>query len=180
MLTKEYAGAGILLALGIWRAPLLTLAYLYQTTLIAVNREGAGVRLLLSGAAASAPLVAISCWCFGLPGATASVLVIGLSLVVAGYVLLAREGREPEWHHHLGRPLAASFAMVPVCLSLARWHVLVGVAGGALAYLATLWLIGGLRPDDLRAILSRGEARATPRPHCTFGPRKPPEPVAET
>ena len=47
---KEYAGAGLLLALGIWRRPLLTLAYLYQTTLIAVNREAAGVRLLLSGA----------------------------------------------------------------------------------------------------------------------------------
>jgi O-antigen/teichoic acid export membrane protein len=180
MLTKEYAGAGILLALGIWRAPLLTLAYLYQTTLIAVNREGAGVRLLLSGAAASAPLVAISCWCFGLPGAAAAVLVIGLSLVVAGYLLLASEGREPEWHHHLGRPLAAALAMVPVCLFLARWHVLVGVAGGALAYLATIWAIGGLRPDDLRAILSRGEARTTPRPHCGFGAPKCPEPVSET
>lgn len=156
LLTTEYAGAGILLALGIWRAPLLSLAYLYQTTLIAVNREGAGVRLLLSGAAASAPLVAISCSIFGLPGASAAVLVIGLSLVGAGYRLLAREERQPAWHHHLGRPLAASMAMVPVCLFLSRWHVLAGVAGGAVTYLATLWAIGGLRPEELRAILSRG------------------------
>ncbi len=41
-------------------------------------------------------------------------------------------------------------------LFLARWHVLAGVGGGALTYLATLWLIGGLRPEELRAIVSRG------------------------
>ena len=45
-LPEKYAGASLLLALGIWKAPLLNLAYLYQTTLIAVNREAAGVRLL--------------------------------------------------------------------------------------------------------------------------------------
>ena len=33
VLPSAYAGAGTLLALGIWRAPLLILAYLYQTTL---------------------------------------------------------------------------------------------------------------------------------------------------
>lgn len=181
MLTKEYAGAGLLLALGIWRAPLLALAYLYQTTLIAVNREGAGVRLLLSGAAASAPLVAFSCYWFGLPGAAAAVLIIGLSLVLAGYMLLAREERQPEWHHHLGRPLAASAVMVPVCLYLARWHVLAGVGGGALTYLATLWLIGGLRPEELRAIVSRGQTRsAPPRPHAPLALSKCSEAGSET
>ena len=54
-LPEKYAGASLLLALGIWKAPLLNLAYLYQTTLIAVNREAAGVRLLLAGAIASGP-----------------------------------------------------------------------------------------------------------------------------
>ena len=44
VLPSAYAGAGTLLALGIWRAPLLILAYLYQTTLIALNRESVGVR----------------------------------------------------------------------------------------------------------------------------------------
>ncbi len=49
-LPQAYAGAGFLLALGIWRAPLLILAYLYQTTLIALNRESVGVRTLVAGA----------------------------------------------------------------------------------------------------------------------------------
>ncbi|MHC5544119.1 oligosaccharide flippase family protein, partial [Singulisphaera rosea] len=69
LLSKEYAGSGVLIALGIWRAPLLTLAYLYQTTLIAVNREAAGVRLLFLGALGSGPLVALLCALFGLAGA---------------------------------------------------------------------------------------------------------------
>ena len=42
-LRRTTPGAGFLLALGIWRAPLLILAYLYQTTLIALNRETVGV-----------------------------------------------------------------------------------------------------------------------------------------
>ncbi|HEX8203968.1 MAG TPA: oligosaccharide flippase family protein, partial [Isosphaeraceae bacterium] len=38
---EDYAGASPLLAVGIWRAPLLTLAFLYQGALIARNREAA-------------------------------------------------------------------------------------------------------------------------------------------
>ena len=46
----------------------------------------------------------------------------------------AREGRQPAWHHHLARPLVASLVMVPVCLILQRWHVMLAVIGGALTY----------------------------------------------
>jgi O-antigen/teichoic acid export membrane protein len=152
---KDYAGAGLLLALGIWRAPLLTLAYLYQTALIALNRETAGVRLLLAGAVGSGPLVAALRWGFGLPGAAAAEVLIGLALVAAGHQRLRCEGRQPAWHHHLARPLAASLAMVPVCLVLEREHVLLAVAGGALTYVGALAALGGLRRQDIRTILGR-------------------------
>jgi O-antigen/teichoic acid export membrane protein len=158
LLSKEYTGAGLLLALGIWRAPLLTLAYLYQATLIAVNREAAGVRLLFAGAVGSGPLVALMCAVFGLPGASAAVLLIGLTLVTAGYLLLVRVGRQPAWHHHLARPLLASLAMVPACLILDRVHVLAAVAGGAVTYLVVLSALGGLRRADLRAVCARGRS----------------------
>ena len=171
MLTKEYAGAGVLLALGIWRAPLLSLAYLYQITLIAVNREAAGVRLLLTGALTSAPLAALLCWLFGLAGAASAVLLIGLSLVVAGYVLLARESRQPAWHHHLGKPLIAAAGMVPVCLLLAQYHVAVGVLGGALSYLSILFAVGGVQVGDLHRLLGRKKQEGIPAPH-TRGPRQ--------
>src|SRR5262249_34654159 len=65
-LPEEYAGAGFLLALGIWRAPLLILAYLYQTTLIALNRETVGVRSLVAAAVGIGPLVAMLRLGFGL------------------------------------------------------------------------------------------------------------------
>ena len=50
---RHAAGAGYL------AAPLLILAYLYQTTLIALNRESVGVRTLVAGAIGIVPLVAL-------------------------------------------------------------------------------------------------------------------------
>jgi O-antigen/teichoic acid export membrane protein len=141
-------GSAILLALGIWRAPLLGLAFLYQASLISMNREAAGVRVVFWGSAASVPLI----WAFhqilGLPGASLAVLVAGSGLVLAGYVSLAREGRAPSAHHHLGKPLVASAVMAFVCVWASRIHVTAAVFAGALTYVVVLELIGGL--DFLR------------------------------
>jgi len=149
VLPQGYAGAGFLLALGIWRAPLLILAFLYQTTLIALNRETVGVRTLVAGALGIVPLVALLRLSFGLPGAALGVLIVGLGLVLTGYGCLAREGRQPAWHHHLGRPILASLAMIPVCLALKQYHVLLAVLGGAITYIAVWVALGGLRHTQL-------------------------------
>ncbi len=154
-LPAAYDDAALLLALGVWRAPLLTLAFLYQTALIAVGRESAGVKLLAGGAIAAAPLAAALRLAWGLPGAAAAVVLVAFTLVVAGYRLLAREGRQPAWHHHLARPLLASAVMVPACLFLQRWHVVAAVAGGAAVYGLALVALGGLRPGDPRTLLGR-------------------------
>ena len=158
-LNKNYAGAGFLLAVGIWRAPLLILAYLYQTTLIALNREAVGVRSLVAAAVVIGPLVAVMRITFGLPGAAIAVLPVGLALVLTGYGCLAREGRQPAWHHHLGRPLAASIVMVPVCLALQHYHVLLAVVGGAATYVAMWLLLGGLRNTRLLRAAFRPSGR---------------------
>jgi O-antigen/teichoic acid export membrane protein len=142
---RDYEGSGFLLALGVWRAPLLILAYLYQTTLIAMNRETVGVRSLVITAVGIGPLVAVLRLSFGLPGASLGVVLAGLGLVAAGYGCLAREGRQPAWHHHLARPALASIVMVPVCLILKEHHVLLAVIGGALTYIAVWLALGGLR-----------------------------------
>jgi O-antigen/teichoic acid export membrane protein len=152
---RDYQGSGFLLALGIWRAPLLILAYLYQTTLIALNRETVGVRSMVVAAIAIGPLVAILHGFLGLPGAALGVLLVGLVLVVAGYSGLASEGRQPAWHHHLTRPLLASLAMVPVCLVLRHHHVLLAVFFGALTYIAAWLALGGARHSRLRKSLLR-------------------------
>lgn len=157
---QTYAPAIPLLALGVWRAPLMTLAFLYQTALIALNREASSVRLLVAGALGAVPLVAGMRWWFGLTGAVLAVLLIAMALVVVGYQRLARVGRAPSWHHHLGRPLIASMAMIPACLMLQHTHVLLGVAGGAVVYLVVLNLLGGLRRDDLRTVLGRSSPPA--------------------
>jgi O-antigen/teichoic acid export membrane protein len=151
VLPEEYAGTGLLLALGVWRAPLLILAFLYQTALIAMNREVVGVRSLVLAALGIGPLVAALKLQFGLPGAAAGVLVLGLGLVLAGYGSLAHVGRQPAWHHHLGRPLIASMAMIPACLLTQQWHVLLAVAAGAFTYGVVLMGLGGFRRTRLFA-----------------------------
>ncbi len=156
LLPGEYTDAGLLLALGIWRAPLLTLAYLYQTSLIAMNRASSGVRLLMVGALGSGPLVALLQWSFGLPGAAVAMILTGLALVVAGHRLLARDGRQPAWHHHLATPALACVPMAAICLALRGAPVPWAVAGGALAYGTTLTLLGGLRRSDLMSVLGGG------------------------
>jgi O-antigen/teichoic acid export membrane protein len=149
VLPAGYAGAGFLLALGIWRAPLLILAYLYQTTLIALNRERVGVRTLVAGALVIVPLVTLLRLTLGLAGAAMGVLLVGLGLVLTGYGCLAREGRQPAWHHHLLRPVLASLAMIPICLALKPHHVLIAVAGGAITYVGVWVALGGLRHTQL-------------------------------
>ncbi len=157
---ETYTPATPLLALGIWRAPLMTLAFLYQTALIALNRETSIVRLILAGALVTVPVVAGLRWWLGLPGAAMAVPAIALALVITGYCRLARTGRAPSWHHHAGRPLVASLAMIPACLLLQRVHVLAGVLGGAVVYLIVLNLLGGLRREDLRVVLARPARRS--------------------
>lgn len=152
ILPAAYGDGGWLLALGIWRAPLLTLVFLYHTALIATNRESSGVRLLAAGAFGSGPLVAGLLAGFGLPGASVGLGLVALVLVGAGYSCLAREGRAPAWHHHLLRPMIAALAMIPACLALLPVHLLAAVAAGAITYAAALALIGGLKRADFRAI----------------------------
>ncbi len=158
LLHAEYRGAAVLLAVGIWRAPLLAVAFLYQTALIALNREKTGVRLLIAGAAISVPVVALANWSFGLVGASSAVLVVGLSLVGAGYVGLIREKRQPAWHHHLARPLLASLTMIPACGFFQRYGLACAVVSGVVAYLLAMKALGGLDCEDLR-LLSRREFR---------------------
>lgn len=152
-LPADYQGAGRLLALGIWRAPILTLAYLYQTSLIAWNKERLGVGLLVGGAIAAAPLVGSLGWSFGNQGAAVGVVLVALGLLVAGYILLAREARQPAWHHHLFRPAIASAVMVPVCLLLRDRGVWLAVPAGASIYFAALYALGGIGKKDLQAII---------------------------
>jgi O-antigen/teichoic acid export membrane protein len=148
LLPEEYHGtAGVLLAVGIWRAPVLSLAFLYQTSLIAMDRESEGVRLLVWGSICSAPMIAALRWWLGLPGASLGVLLIGVGLVAAGYARLAAWRCQPSGFY-LWRPLVASAVMTPVCLAAAGAHVLLAVLLGGVAYLVTLRLIGGLEFRD--------------------------------
>ena len=105
------------------------------------------------------PLVALLRLTFGLPGAALGVLLVGLGLVLTGYGCLAREGRQPAWHHHLARPLLASLAMIPVCLALKHFHVLLAVAGGAITYIAMLG--GAGRPASYATLEASARAAGT-------------------
>jgi O-antigen/teichoic acid export membrane protein len=161
LLPADYPHSAVLLAVGIWRAPVLSLAFLFQAGLIATNRESQGLRLLTWGSLCSAPLIGAAGWRFGLVGASAAVLAIGTGLVAAGYACLRRGRCQPRAVRPLVGPVLASAAMVPVALLAARAHVLLAVAAGAATYVAVLALLGGLRFETADAPTVRG-------PHTTF------------
>ena len=79
---------------------------------------------------------------------------------MAGYRRLAIEGRAPAWHHHAGKPLLASLAMVPGCLLIARWHAAPAILGGAVVYVVVLAALGGLPLAELRRMLGCRTAEA--------------------
>jgi hypothetical protein len=54
--------------------------------------------------------------------------------------------------------------MAPVCLGLARVHVLAGVLGGAIAYCLALAAMGGLRPSVLLSIRTSPAPAPAPLP----------------
>ena len=49
----------------------------------------------------------------------------------------------------------ACLAMVPACVLLARWHVLLAVAGGAVVYVLMLAALRALPTVELRKLLAR-------------------------
>ena len=148
----SFAPAGLLLALGVWRAPLLMLAYLYQTALIALDRETAGVRFPAIGLVAATAGAVVLERSFGLAGAAVAVPMCGLGLATAGYFRLRAEGRAPAWHHHVARPLAASAFMGVVSLFALRAGVAAAVPAGAATYVVALIILGGVRRSDWAAL----------------------------
>jgi hypothetical protein len=43
--------------------------------------------------------------------------------------------------------------MVPVCLLLAQWSVVLAIAGGAAVYVGMIVFLNGIQPDELKAIV---------------------------
>ena len=158
-LHTDYAGAGFLLALGIWRAPLLILAYLYQTTLIALNRETVGVRSLVAAAVVHRAAGGRAAADVRAAGAAVGVLLVGLALVVTGYGCLAREGRQPAWHHHLApaaRGVAGHGAGLPGAPAVSR------AAGGRRRRGDVYRHVAGPRRTGSHAALADGAAAVGP------------------
>jgi O-antigen/teichoic acid export membrane protein len=153
LLSPEYRDSASLLAIGAWRIPILSVAFLYQSALIALNREQSGLRMIVLAAVLAGPLAAVMRHYFGLEGASASMLVVGLGLLLAGHLRLRLDDRAPAWHHHVAKPLVGSAMMVPVCLLLAQWSVVLAIAGGAAVYVGMIVFLNGIQPDELKAIV---------------------------
>lgn len=155
LLPASYGEAGLLLALGIWRAPLLTLAYLLQTKLVALNREATGAKSLLVAALVSVPLITVLRIGLGLPGAALAALLVAIGLLATGHLRMRMIGRAPSWAAHLRAPVLAVGVMIPVCWFLNEIHLVLAIAGGAIVYAVMLVVLGGVRWEDLDLVLGR-------------------------
>lgn len=158
LLGPDYAGAAPLLAIEVWRAPLLSIAFLYQSALIALNKESVGVRVLLAGVLASIPLTIACRVAFGLSGAAAASVIAALVLALAGYERLRWEGRQPAWHHQLAQPGIAAAAMALSILLLRGVPILVVIPVAALVYLGVLFAVGAVPKIELEDLLRKTSA----------------------
>ncbi|MDX2036078.1 MAG: oligosaccharide flippase family protein [Isosphaeraceae bacterium] len=157
---RDFEASAILLAVGIWRAPLLVIAFLYQGALIALNRESTASRYVYAAAAISPPAIAVGLFAFGLVGASAAMVVVSAGLLAAAYARLAAERRAPAWHHHVARPLAACAAMSAAAIPIARWSPAAAIVAGGVVYIVALFVTGAIDPVEIRALLVHRSARA--------------------
>lgn len=151
LFAPDFAPAAPLLAVGIWRAPLLVLAFLFQTSLIALNRDVTGLPWLLAGVAAAVPLIAGGWWAFGPWGVSLAMVAVALGLCAGGLWRLHRNGTGL-----IGFPVApllgAAAVMAVVCTRLKEAPVWIALGAGLGAYLASLVALGGLRLRELRGL----------------------------
>lgn len=152
LFNHSYAGAAPLLAIAIWRVPLLSLAFLYQLALIALNRESTGMRLLMIGAVGTVPLTLALRMLEGLPGAAIAAVLTAGALAAGGYWRIAREQRAPAWHHDAIKPVAAASIMGLACVLASQFHVALAVLTGLVVYPVALALLGGISRSDLRML----------------------------
>lgn len=169
LLGDSYSQASRLLSIEIWRAPLLSIAFLYQSALIALNRESVGVRVLVVGALGSMPVLSLMLHFFGLNGVAIGSVAIAFALMAAGFERLRWDNRHPAWHHQLGQPLIAAMVMLIPCLALQSVGLLASVVSGAVTYVLVLFALGGLRVADLKPLFAQSspqqQARHIPPPH---------------
>jgi O-antigen/teichoic acid export membrane protein len=141
---REYEPAGPVLQLLIWAIPLAQLREPPTAALVAAQRED---RLLHQNAAGTVANLALNLALiprFGMFGAAvATVLTEALRLAMA-YWFARQVGFRFASADRFWRVTAASLAMAVVLLSVREAHFIVGVVAGALTYLVSLTLLGGI------------------------------------
>jgi len=141
----EYAAAGPALAVLMWSVPLALLRDLPVMALMSRGRERRILALTGQAAAVNLALNLALVPTLGIVGAAVATVVteaIRMGLAVAAARPLAFRG--PAASRYV-RPLLASGVMAAALALLGPRHAPVSVAVGALAYLAALWAVGGIR-----------------------------------
>jgi O-antigen/teichoic acid export membrane protein len=148
----EFRGTGRYLSMGIARAPIFVMAYLYMTTLVALNRESRGVWIQVAAAISAVVLVCMGRWLMGPEGAILGMLATGVGVWVAGYWSLRELGRAPGWHHHVWRPIVAGFLMWVVGVRSEGMGLALGMLLSVVCYVVVLVGLGGIGLGELLAI----------------------------
>jgi O-antigen/teichoic acid export membrane protein len=94
LFSADFADAAPLLAIGIWRVPIMVVGSIHLTALVATHREREGVRILSGCLAVAVPLVIVAHANFGLEGtACAMVAASLLTALSTGVAVHSRAGR---------------------------------------------------------------------------------------
>ena len=140
----EYRPAGPVLQLLIWAIPLAQLREPPTAALVAAQRED---RLLHQNAAGTVVNLALNFTLiprFGMFGAAVATVATEALRLVLSYWFARQVGFRFTSADRFWRVTAASIAMAMVLLLLRHAHFVIGAVAGALTYLITLMLLGGI------------------------------------
>ncbi len=88
LFTEDFQDAGPLLAIGIWRVPIMAVGSIHLTALVAMHRERLGLAIMTVCLSISLPIVILAHAYFGLEGTAAAMLVTAtLAALATGFAV---------------------------------------------------------------------------------------------
>jgi len=124
----------------------------YRVLLISFNRQANDLRIMSAAAVVNVVLNIILIKRYGIAGSACANVGSEMLILLLNYISTQVYIRKVPLGRHLWRPTIAAGGMIATLMAIHSLPVIVQVALGGCAYLAMLWAMRAITPDDIRAI----------------------------
>jgi O-antigen/teichoic acid export membrane protein len=142
----------IVLQILIWFLPFSFVNQVTQYVLIAINQQRALTRAFIIGVLFNTITNLIFIPMYGYRAAAVTTILSEWSLLIPFYLLVRRHLCVVPWFDVVWRPTVAAMGMGLVLYLMGDTNFVLTLGVGAIVYLVTLTLVGGLRQQDMRVV----------------------------